>query len=68
MDYQDAIAAGLGVTEYDAGGRAAHEIKMLWNWSRAQFDGAKNEAKIEAKIEAKSERPAEQRANRQAAA
>ena len=68
MDYQDAIAAGLGVTEYDAGGRAAHEIKMLWNWSRAQFDGAKNEAKTEAKIEAKSERPAEQRANRQAAA
>jgi chromosome partitioning protein len=64
MDYQDAIAAGLGVTEYDAGGRAAHEIKMLWNWSRAQFDGAENEAKNEAK----SERPAEQRANRQAAA
>ena len=50
------------------GGRAAQEIKALWNWSRAQFDGAKNEAKIEAKIEAKSERPAEQRANRQAAA
>ena len=64
MDYQDAIAAGLGVTEYDAGGRAAHEIKMLWNWSRAQFDGAETEAKNEAK----SERPAEQRANRQAAA
>ena len=45
MDYQDAIAAGLGVTEYDPGGRAAAEIKTLWNWSRAQFGSAKNESK-----------------------
>ena len=45
MDYQDAIAAGLGVTEYDAGGRAAQEIKTLWNWSRAQFASGKSEPK-----------------------
>lgn len=37
MDYQDAIAAGLGVTEYDADGKAAQEIRALWNWARAQI-------------------------------
>jgi len=72
MDYQDAIAAGLGVTEYDAGGRAAAEIKMLWNWSRVQFGSPKsepkNEPKIEPKNEPKSERSAEHRPSRQAAA
>ena len=36
---------GLGVTEYDPGGRAAAEIKTLWNWSRAQFDSPETEAK-----------------------
>jgi len=68
MAYQDAIAAGLGVTEYDAGGRAAAEIKMLWNWSRAQFGGTKSESKSESKNESKSERTAEHRPSRQAAA
>jgi chromosome partitioning protein len=37
MDYQDAIAAGLGVTEYGRGGRAAHEIEALWRWIRTQL-------------------------------
>lgn len=37
MDYQDAIAAGLGVTEYAGDGRAAQEIKALWSWLRAQL-------------------------------
>jgi chromosome partitioning protein len=32
IDYQDAIAAGLGVTEHAEGGRAAREIMALWNW------------------------------------
>jgi chromosome partitioning protein len=32
IDYQDAIAAGLRVTEYAAGGRAACEIGALWSW------------------------------------
>jgi chromosome partitioning protein len=71
MDYQDAIAAGLGVTEYDPGGRAAAEIKTLWNWSRAQFGSPKNESQSDAKgepNELKSERPAEHRPSRQAAA
>jgi chromosome partitioning protein len=39
MDFQDAIAAGLGVTEYAHSGRAAEEIALLWNWSRAQIMG-----------------------------
>ena len=38
MDFQDAMAAGLGVTEYARGGRAAQEIEALWTWIRAQFE------------------------------
>jgi chromosome partitioning protein len=37
MDYQDAIAAGLGVTEYDPSSKAAGEIRVLWKWARAQI-------------------------------
>jgi chromosome partitioning protein len=31
-DHQDAIAGGLGVTEYNAEGQAATEIRQLWAW------------------------------------
>jgi len=31
-DYQDAIAAGLGVTEYAPAGKAAEEVRALWSW------------------------------------
>lgn len=31
-DHQDAIAAGMGVTEYSPDGRAAAEIRELWKW------------------------------------
>jgi chromosome partitioning protein len=37
MDFQDAIGAGLGVTEYARSGRAAQEIGQLWIWIRAQL-------------------------------
>lgn len=30
--YQDAQGAGLGVTEFEADGKAAKEIKALWEW------------------------------------
>jgi chromosome partitioning protein len=30
--YQDAQGAGLGVTEFDGAGKAAAEIRELWNW------------------------------------
>jgi chromosome partitioning protein len=47
MDHQDAIAAGLGVTEYARGGRAAQEIEALWSWIRAQFEGSKSESPVD---------------------
>jgi chromosome partitioning protein len=31
-DFQDAFAAGQGVTEYDSNGKAAVEIRKLWSW------------------------------------
>lgn len=31
-DHQDAQGAGLGVTEYDSGGKAAEEVRELWKW------------------------------------
>jgi hypothetical protein len=37
VDYQDAIAAGLGVTEHAEGSRAACEIKSLWNWIESRL-------------------------------
>jgi chromosome partitioning protein len=37
MDFQDAIAAGFGVTEYARNGRAAQEIAQLWAWISSQI-------------------------------
>jgi chromosome partitioning protein len=31
-DHQDALGAGLGVTEYARGDKAADEIRQLWRW------------------------------------
>jgi chromosome partitioning protein len=31
-DHQDALAAGQGVTEYAKEGKAAEEVRALWNW------------------------------------
>ena len=39
VDFQDAMARGLGVTEYARQSRAAHEIEALWSWTRAQLEG-----------------------------
>jgi len=30
--YQDALGAGLGVTEYEPEGKAAQEVRELWDW------------------------------------
>jgi chromosome partitioning protein len=43
MDFQDAIAIGLGVTEYACEGKAALEIEALWGWIRAQMDSTQSE-------------------------
>jgi chromosome partitioning protein len=45
-DHQDAMAAGMGVTEYNPEGLAAAEIRQLWNW-------------IELKLEPKAKRHAQ---------
>ena len=39
-DYQDAIAAGFGVTEYAPEGKAAQEAGALWGWVKKQARGA----------------------------
>jgi chromosome partitioning protein len=36
-DHQDALAAGLGVTEFHAGGKSADEIRLLWQWVEKQL-------------------------------
>ena len=47
MDFQDAIGAGLGVTEYARTGRAAEEVEALWTWIRAQFEGTQSEPSVD---------------------
>ncbi len=47
MDFQDAMAAGLGVTEYARDGRAAREIAALWSWSRAQIAASEKQTPAE---------------------
>jgi chromosome partitioning protein len=47
MDFQDAVATGLGVTEYARDGKAALEIEALWGWMRAQLDGTQSETAID---------------------
>lgn len=36
-DHQDALAAGMGVTEYAPEGRAAGEVRELWHWVEAKL-------------------------------
>jgi chromosome partitioning protein len=36
--YQDALAAGLGVTEYEPDGKAAAEIRALWAWIQKKME------------------------------
>jgi chromosome partitioning protein len=37
-DHQDAMAAGQGVTEFNAAGAAATEIRALWSWIERKLD------------------------------
>lgn len=36
-DFQDAMAAGQGVTEYATDGKAAEEMRQLWQWTAKQL-------------------------------
>lgn len=47
MDFQDAMAAGLGVNEYARDSRAAREIETLWSWIGARLGGSKQEALVQ---------------------
>ena len=40
VDHQDALASGLGVTEYASGSPAAEEIRALWTWIDAKMRAA----------------------------
>jgi chromosome partitioning protein len=48
IDFQDAMAAGLGVTEHAGAGRAAQEIEALWSWIRLQLESAKGKTSVKA--------------------
>ncbi len=36
--HQDAYGAGLGVTEFEPGGKAAYEIRELWMWLESRLE------------------------------
>ena len=38
-DHQDALGAGLGVTELNPEGKAAEEIRQLWHWIKKKLKG-----------------------------
>jgi chromosome partitioning protein len=47
-DHQDALSAGLAVSEYAPGGKSAEEIRGLWQWVEARLgDAATDEQTIE---------------------
>jgi chromosome partitioning protein len=37
-DHQDALGAGLAVSEYAPAGKAAHEIRALWAWVKRKLE------------------------------
>jgi chromosome partitioning protein len=39
-DHQDALGAGLAVTEYAPSGKSAEEIRELWRWVQQKLTGA----------------------------
>jgi chromosome partitioning protein len=38
-DHQDALASGLGVSEYAPSGKSAEEVRQLWRWAEARLNG-----------------------------
>ena len=43
-DHQDALGAGLAVTEFAHAGKAAEEIRALWHWVLTQLTGESDHA------------------------
>jgi len=48
LDFQDAMAAGLGVTEYASEGKSAQEVEALWTWIRDRLAQSKGETGVSA--------------------
>ena len=44
-DHQDAMAAGLGVTEFNDAGAAAAEVRRLWQWIDTKLEGKRHVVK-----------------------
>ncbi|KPN61541.1 hypothetical protein AKJ29_00015 [Aliiroseovarius crassostreae] len=44
--YGDAFAESLGVTEYEPEGKAAEEMRALWQWMKNKMEGKKHGKKI----------------------
>jgi chromosome partitioning protein len=44
LDFQDAMAAGLGVTEHASEGKSAQEVEALWSWIRDRLTQSNGEA------------------------
>jgi chromosome partitioning protein len=47
VDFQDAVGAGLGVTEFRPEGRAAAEVAALWAWVNGQLRGRRHVIKAQ---------------------
>jgi len=45
-DHQDALAAGLAVSEYAPTGKSAGEIRELWQWTEAKLNGRTTTAEV----------------------
>ena len=45
-DHQDAIGLGQGVTEFNAAGQAADEIRRLWAWVERRVKSAGERAEF----------------------
>jgi chromosome partitioning protein len=45
-DHQDALASGLGVSEYAPTGKSAAEISELWQWTEAKLNGRTTTAEV----------------------
>lgn len=56
-DFQDAMAAGLGVTEYAPDSKAADEIRQLWAWTAKQLTEDRSHHAAEAEVISRSARP-----------
>ena len=50
-DHQDALAAGLAVTEYARFGKSADEIRDLWKWTQAKLSNGEHHAGEYAEVE-----------------